>query len=92
MKLGNPPPLPVEFKLFQNFPNPFNPITRIAYSIPQDVHVTLKVFDLLGNEIKTLVDKLQIQNYYEIQFNAENLSGGVYFYQLKAGDFIQTKK
>lgn len=92
IKLGNPPPLPIEFKLFQNFPNPFNPNTRIAYSIPQDVHVTLKVFDLLGNEIQTLVDELQKQNYYEIQFNAENLSSGVYFYQLKAGDFIQTKK
>lgn len=92
IKLGNPPPLPIEFKLFQNFPNPFNPNTRIAYSIPQDVHVTLKIFDLLGNEIKTLVDELQIQNYYEIQFNPENLSSGVYFYQLKAGDFIQTKK
>jgi hypothetical protein len=92
IRLGNPPPLPIEFKLFQNFPNPFNPNTRIAYSIPQDVQVTLKVFDLLGNEIQTLVDELQKQNYYEVQFNAENLSSGVYFYQLKAGDFIQTKK
>ncbi|MCL6495819.1 MAG: T9SS type A sorting domain-containing protein [Ignavibacterium sp.] len=92
IKLGNPPPLPIEFKLFQNFPNPFNPNTRIAYSIPQDVQVTLKVYDLLGNEIQTLVDEPQQQNYYEVQFNAENLSSGVYFYQLKAGDFIQTKK
>jgi hypothetical protein len=92
IRLGNPPPLPIEFKLFQNYPNPFNPNTRIAYSIPQDVQVTLKVFDLLGNEIQTLVDELQKQNYYEVQFNAENLSSGVYFYQLKAGDFIQTKK
>ncbi|BDQ01435.1 T9SS type A sorting domain-containing protein [Ignavibacterium sp.] len=92
IKYQDPPPLPLEFNLYQNFPNPFNPGTRIAYSIPRDEVVTIKVFDLLGNEIKTLVDEFQTQNYYEIQFNAENLSSGIYFYQMKAGDFIQTKK
>lgn len=92
IKYQDPPPLPLEFNLYQNFPNPFNPGTRIAYSIPRDEVVTIKVFDLLGNEIKTLVDEFQTQNYYEIQFNAENLSSGIYFYQMKAGEFIQTKK
>ncbi|MEP0860037.1 MAG: T9SS type A sorting domain-containing protein [Ignavibacterium sp.] len=92
IKYQDPPPLPLEFNLYQNFPNPFNPGTRIAYSIPKDEVVTIKIFDLLGNEIKTLVDEFQTQNYYEIQFNAENLSSGIYFYQMKAGEFIQTKK
>ncbi|MFN3694349.1 MAG: T9SS type A sorting domain-containing protein, partial [Ignavibacterium sp.] len=57
-----------------------------------DEMVTIKVFDLLGNEIQTLVNEFQTQNYYEIQFNAENLSSGIYFYQMKAGEFVQTKK
>ncbi|AFH48751.1 5'-Nucleotidase domain protein [Ignavibacterium album JCM 16511] len=92
IKYQNPPPLPLEFNLYQNFPNPFNPGTKIAYSIPRDEVVTIKIFDLLGNEIQTLVNEFQTQNYYEIQFNAENLSSGIYFYQMKAGEFLQTKK
>lgn len=92
IKYQDPPPLPLEFNLYQNFPNPFNPGTRIAYSIPRDEIVTIKVFDLLGNEIQTLVNEFQTQNYYEILFNAENLSSGIYFYQMKAGEFVQTKK
>ncbi|GMU95471.1 MAG: hypothetical protein AMXMBFR50_09880 [Ignavibacterium album] len=92
IKYQDPPPLPLEFNLYQNFPNPFNPGTRIAYSIPRDEMVTIKVFDLLGNEIQTLVNEFQTQNYYEILFNAENLSSGIYFYQMKAGEFVQTKK
>lgn len=92
IKYQDNPPLPLEFNLYQNFPNPFNPGTRIAYSIPRDEFVVIKIFDLLGNEIKTLVNEFQTQNYYEVQFNAENLSSGIYFYQMKAGEFIQTKK
>ncbi|MFN3871907.1 MAG: T9SS type A sorting domain-containing protein [Ignavibacterium sp.] len=92
IKYQDPPPLPLEFNLYQNFPNPFNPGTRIAYSIPRDEMVTIKIFDLLGNEIQTLVNEFQTQNYYEINFNAENLSSGIYFYQMKAGEFVQTKK
>ncbi len=100
INLGNPPPLPIDFVLYQNFPNPFNPDTKIAYSIPRDGYVKIKIYDLLGNEIQTLVDEVQQQNYYEVQFNADNLSSGVYFYQIQVIEpdnpssqlFVQTKK
>lgn len=81
-----------EFYLSQNFPNPFNPVTKIKYSIPNTNFVTLKVYDLLGNEITTLVNEENHSGVYEVKFNASNLSSGAYFYQLKAGDFISTKK
>jgi aminopeptidase N len=91
--------VPVEFSLAQNYPNPFNPSTKIKYSIPfVETHrdasllVTLKVYDVLGNEIETLVNEEKPAGNYEITWNAVNLPSGVYFYQLKAGDFIKTKK
>lgn len=100
INFGNQPPVPVEFTLYQNYPNPFNPSTTVAYSIPREGFVILKIYDLLGNEIQTLVNELQQQNYYEVQFNADNLSSGIYFYQLQVAEpdnptgkiFIQTKK
>jgi hypothetical protein len=88
-----------EFYLSQNFPNPFNPITKIKYSIPKTNFVILKIYDLLGNEITTLVKEENPPGVYEVEFNASNLPDGkaglsssVYFYQLQAGDFISTKK
>ena len=84
--------LPLEFTLEQNFPNPFNPSTAISYQLPVSSVVTLKVFDILGNEIATLVDEYNPVGRYEVEFNASALTSGVYFYQLKAGDFIQSKK
>ena len=84
--------LPTEFKLNQNFPNPFNPSTKIRYSIPQQSKVLIRVFDVLGNEIETLFNEEKPVGTYEISWYAERLPSGVYFYQLKAGDFIQTKK
>ncbi len=93
--------VPAEFSLSQNYPNPFNPTTKIKYRIPQSViagetkqslPVSLKVYDVLGNEIATLVNKEQSPGEYEINFNAAELSTGVYFYQLKAGNFTDTKK
>jgi hypothetical protein len=80
------------FNLYQNYPNPFNPVTKIKYSIPQSSFAVLKVYDLLGNEVATLMNEEKQSGIYEVEFNASNLSSGIYFYQLKAGDFISTKK
>ena len=84
--------VPEKFILQQNFPNPFNPTAKIRYSIPQLSYVVLKVFDVLGNEIETLVDEVKQIGNYELIWNASYLSSGVYFYQIKASSFIETKK
>ena len=87
------------FELFQNYPNPFNPSTVIQYSIPQQTtqrvaytHVTLKVYDILGQEITTLVNKEQKPGYYEIEFDASHLTNGIYLYQLRNGHYMESKK
>ena len=84
--------LPIECALEQNFPNPFNPSTVISYQLPVGSEVTLKVYDILGNEVATLVDEFKPVGRYEIEFNASALPSGVYFYKLQAGSFIETKK
>jgi hypothetical protein len=84
--------LPTEYYLFQNYPNPFNPSTKIKYSIPQSSQVVIKIFDVLGNEIVILVNEEKSVGNYTVEFNAASLPSGVYFYQLKAGDYIETKK
>ena len=84
--------LPKEYSLEQNYPNPFNPTTTINYSIPAQSTVTLKVFNMLGSEIGTLVNEEQQAGSYEIAWNAENNSSGVYFYRIRAGSFSDTKK
>ena len=84
--------MPTEFLLSQNYPNPFNPSTKIKYSVPNSSQVVIKVFDILGNEIETLVSEEKPAGTYEITWYAENLPSGVYFYQLKAGTFIESKK
>jgi len=84
--------IPTEFLLSQNYPNPFNPSTKIKYSVPQSSQVQIKVFDVLGNEIETLVNEEKPVGTFELNWYAENLPSGVYFYQLKAGSFIETKK
>ncbi|MCX6159358.1 MAG: T9SS type A sorting domain-containing protein [Ignavibacteriota bacterium] len=83
---------PTNFVLDQNYPNPFNPSTTINYSIPKSSFVTLKVYDVLGNEVKTLVNEQQSVNNYSITADFSNLTTGVYYYTLKAGDFTSTKK
>ena len=80
------------FQLKQNYPNPFNPSTTIKYSIPQESHVSLRIYDVLGREIVTLVNREQKAGYYEVDWNAVNNSSGVYFYKIQAGDFVDTKK
>ena len=83
---------PKDFMLYQNYPNPFNPFTTIQYSIPNTSNVTLKVYDILGNEIAILVNEEKPTGFYELTWNAENLPSGIYFYQLRAGDIVETKK
>lgn len=80
------------FALYQNYPNPFNPVTSIQYSLSSLQFVTIKVFDLLGNEIATLVNEEKSAGEYDIEFNGSGLTSGFYFYQLRADGFIQTRK
>jgi len=84
--------LPTTFCLKQNYPNPFNPSTKIRYTIPERGNVSLKVFSLLGSEVAELVNKEMEAGIYDTNFNAANLPSGVYLYQLKAGNFVQTRK
>jgi hypothetical protein len=86
------PEIPSRFYLSQNYPNPFNPSTNIQYAISNRQFVSLKVYDILGNEIEILANEEKPAGTYEQTWNAKNLPSGVYFYQLKAGEFIQTKK
>jgi predicted secreted protein len=81
----------LDYELSQNFPNPFNPSTTIKYSIPQTSKVVIKVFDVLGNEIKTLVNEEKSAGEYEVEFNGAGLPSGIYFYQLNTGQYSATK-
>ena len=80
------------FQLKQNYPNPFNPTTIIGYRISDNGFVSLKIFDALGNEVATLVDEIKPAGDYEINFNASAFGSGIYYYQLKTKDLVQTKK
>ncbi len=89
--------LPTEFKLEQNYPNPFNPSTRIRYTVPIDEkrktkEVSLIIYDILGNEVRTLVNEQKEPGYYEVEFSASQLASGVYIYRLQAGSYVSTKK
>ncbi|MCW8849250.1 MAG: T9SS type A sorting domain-containing protein, partial [Melioribacteraceae bacterium] len=89
--------IPEQYSLSQNYPNPFNPTTIIKYSIPNfasnlNSSVVLKIYDVLGREVRTLVNQVQKPGNYEVNFNASDLSSGIYFYSIKAGNFYQTKK
>ncbi len=84
--------LPTKYTLYQNYPNPFNPTTRIRYSIPTGSFVQLKIFDILGNEVASLVKAQQPAGYHEVEFNAANLSSGIYFYRLQTDNYSVSKK
>ncbi len=91
--------IPKDYRLFQNYPNPFNPTTKIKYSIPKTGYVTIKVYDILGKEVTTLVNEEKTAGKYIVNFNGDNLASGIYFYQLRATpisgqaeNFISTKK
>ncbi|GIV45299.1 MAG: hypothetical protein KatS3mg036_0117 [Ignavibacterium sp.] len=88
--------VPGEFLLAQNYPNPFNPSTKIRFVIPnvgsELAQTVLKVYDILGNEVATLVNEEKPAGVYEVEFDARNLSSGIYFYKLSSGSFTETKK
>jgi uncharacterized protein (TIGR02145 family) len=84
--------LPEAFVLFQNYPNPFNPTTSISFTLPSKSFISLEVFDLLGREVATLVNEQKPAGTYTQKWNAANVSSGIYFYRLQAGNYIQTKK
>ena len=84
--------IPTIYLLYQNYPNPFNPSTTIKYDISKSGKVELKVYDILGREVKTLIDKEQEAGRYEINFDAHSLASGVYFYRLTVNDYVAAKK
>ena len=89
--------IPTKYSLLQNYPNPFNPTTKIKFQIPSDVKshtpdVKLIIYDITGREIQTLINEKLNPGTYEVTFDGSNLPSGVYFYQLRAGDFVNTKK
>ncbi|MCX6135971.1 MAG: T9SS type A sorting domain-containing protein [Ignavibacteriales bacterium] len=88
----SPSPLPENYSLSQNYPNPFNPNTWIEYSIPQQSHVTIKIFDLLGREVAVLVNEKKDAGRYSVQWNASAMPSGIYFYRLEANGRIEIKK
>jgi len=91
-KFGERIEAPAEFALSQNYPNPFNPQTTIRYALPEDAQVKLVVYNVAGQEIKTLVNEGQEAGYHECVWNAKDVASGIYFYKLQAGDFVQTRK
>ena len=84
--------IPASFSLSQNYPNPFNPVTNIRYQIANNTFVCLKIFDILGKEVETLVNETKAPGIYEVNWNAARYSSGVYFYKLQADGFTQTRK
>ncbi len=90
--VNEPEQQPSEFKLLQNYPNPFNPVTIIQYSVGSRQFVSLKVYDVLGNEIASLVNEEKPAGHYQVEFNAEKFASGIYFYTLSAEKFRQIRK
>ncbi len=84
--------LPTQFMLSQNYPNPFNPSTTIKYALPKDVKVIIKIYDILGREVQTLVNEFKKAGYYDVKFNGSNFASGVYFYRIETADYTLSKK
>ena len=84
--------VPNKFEMSQNYPNPFNPVTNIDFEIPENRHVNIKVYDLLGKEVKTLVNEIKQAGYHTLELNASNMASGTYIYRMVAGDFTKTLK
>ncbi len=90
--LSNDPGVPTEYKLFQNYPNPFNPTTTIRFHVKEPIKVVLKIYDLSGREVLTLVDEDHDPGQYNVVFDADRFASGLYFYKIQMGDFKTTKK
>jgi len=85
--------IPTEYSLSQNYPNPFNPTTKINFSLPEDGKIKLTIYDILGREVKRIVNsEFRSAGRYTVEFNGAGLSSGVYFYRIEAGEFVQTKR
>ena len=84
--------IPVKYDLKQNYPNPFNPVTKINYELPKDGYISLKIYDVLGREVRTLVNEVKTAGYYSVDFDASTLSSGVYFYKMESGAFSDIKR
>ena len=84
--------IPTEYGMEQNYPNPFNPTTTINYQLPEKNHVSLRIYDILGNLVTTLVDQEMEPGYYNVSWNAISLASGVYIYRIISGSFVSTKK
>jgi hypothetical protein len=89
--------IPNQFELYQNYPNPFNPVTKLRYAIPKNGLVTINIYDMLGRQVKTLINQTKNAGYKSVIWDATNdygkpVSAGVYLYQIRAGEFVQTKK
>lgn len=84
--------IPVTFKLEQNYPNPFNPATTIKYAVPERSHVIIKIYDITGSTVATIVNEELNAGWYKQEFNAVGISSGVYFYRMEAGNYVNIKK
>lgn len=84
--------VPTVFKLEQNYPNPFNPSTIIKFAIPERVNVNIKIYDILGGEVTTLINQDMDAGWYELKFDAGNYSSGIFIYRMQAGNYVSTKK
>lgn len=84
--------LPIEYKLEQNYPNPFNPSTIIKFAVPERSNVIIKIYNITGEEIQTLVNEEKERGWYEIKFNSNGLASGIYLYRMQAGSYISIKK
>ena len=87
-----PVSVPENYELSQNYPNPFNPVTHLEFGISNLGFVSLKVFDILGKEVKTLVNEIKPAGIYRVEFDGSNFASGIYFYKLEVGSFTQTKR
>jgi hypothetical protein len=85
-------PIPDDYFLADNYPNPFNPTTLFKYGLPEDAHVVVEIYDILGRKVQTLVDEDQTAGYHEVSYNGNRMASGMYFFRMQAGDFNQIKK
>jgi hypothetical protein len=92
LEISSQKQVPEEFTLGQNYPNPFNPSTTVRYELPVSAHVSLNVYNMLGQTVATLVDEVQEAGYKSVRLDASNLASGMYYYHLKAGSFSKAKK